>query len=506
MSWSRTLDRALALLGGSSPELAPARQVLRELAADGSARLRVALVGRVSAGKSTLVNALLGGERVMTGVTEVTYNVNWLRHGPVRTLVVHYRDGRPPERRDIAELPGLTRDQLGAIDHLVVTDPNPCLRSFDIVDTPGLDSHLGGDSRNTLRFLGRPEDDLGDRSVLHAGRADAMVLVMTRALSAGEEGLLAGLRGEALTALSPVTAVGALTKVEGYWPRHDPMAEGRRIADRLMTAAGGARLLFDLRPLCSLVAAGAGTLTEAGLADLALLATVDPALLERRIALGPYFATREYADLPVPAARRRELMSGLSGYGVALACSLIREGCADLPGLRAELLSRSGVADFRRLLTGHFGNRAEVIRQQRLIGQARGLRAELAARLRPRELSVLDAALAPVLDLELTEHAFRELAVLREHYEGRLELTGPQLEEVLRVTGEHGRAVPERLGLTAGAGRDQILARARERVAYWAGAEAAGSHAGTTRVACQVIRRSYERILTQSEAAVAGSG
>ncbi|WP_146108006.1 dynamin family protein [Actinokineospora auranticolor] len=94
------------------------------------ARLRapmaVALVGRVSSGKSTLVNALLGAYRAPTGVQELTFTITVLRQGDPG-LTVHFRDGHT-ETRDLAELGSLATNIgdrqafLSSIDHLEVRD------------------------------------------------------------------------------------------------------------------------------------------------------------------------------------------------------------------------------------------------------------------------------------------------------------------------------------------------------------------------------------------------
>src|SRR4051812_17915884 len=67
-------------------------------------RMRVALVGRVSAGKSTLTNALLGGSRAPSGAQELTFNVTWIRHADRPSLTIHYRDGQPPRVADVESL------------------------------------------------------------------------------------------------------------------------------------------------------------------------------------------------------------------------------------------------------------------------------------------------------------------------------------------------------------------------------------------------------------------
>ncbi|MFC5664508.1 dynamin family protein [Kitasatospora misakiensis] len=540
----RAVTEAADLLGPrhrAPAALLPALDALdgyRELAAR---PMRVALVGRVSAGKSTLVNALLGAHRVETGAEELTFNVSRLTHGSERTVTVHYKDGRPADRHHPDELRALTarareddaagQARLRAVDHLVVTDPSPYLRSFDLVDTPGLDSVLGADSANTLRFLGRSPDEVRADSIGHAGSADALVLVFARGLAQGEEELLADFTGAGFgpgastgggapgAPGSPggpgtgqgapggpggaLTTVGALTKVELYWPEHpDPLAEGRRVAGRVMTAAGGTRLMYDLRPLCSLVGAAAGQLTEADFADLAELATVEPALLARRVARGPYFTTRPYPDLPVPADRRAHLFGLLAGYGLTLACGLLRDGVDRLPELRAELDRRSGLADFRRLLTDHFGARADLIKLRRIVDRARTLPDTLPLDLLPpdppsaaRIRATVDRAVGRFVDLEVQQHAFRELTVLRDCYDGRLAgFTEPELLELRRVAGEFGATPAARLGLPPGTARAELRRVALDRLAHWSAMTIDPTFAGPARRACQVLRRSYERL------------
>jgi hypothetical protein len=500
-------DRAMAELGQESCA-EPARAVLREQRGRLLSTLRVALVGRVSAGKSTLVNALLGCHRVATGVEELTYNVNWLRYGEQPGIVVRFRDGRPGQRRELADLERMTvsaRDDpalqefLSSIDYIEVSDPSPQLRDFDLVDTAGLDSHFLADSANTLRFLGRTGEQVRADTVAHASMADALVLVFARGLARGEAELLADFRGAGLATATPITAIGALTKVEMYWPDRDPMAEGRRVAAKIMKDAGAARLLFDLRPIASLVAAGAATLPESEFADLSQLARLPPDLLARRAGLGPLFTSRDYDDIPVPATRRRALFGRLGGYGIVLGCALIRDGMDNADGLRRELIERSGMPAFRNLLTGHFGNRADVIKLQRVITVLQERQQPIRTALPPRERLRMDAAFAEVTRLGFAEHAFAELAALQRYYDGRLELTDAEAAELLRITGEHGSSPATRLGLPAQATAGALLARARERLAYWATYAAEPSHSGPTRRAGQIIQRSYELLIRESE-------
>jgi Dynamin family len=476
-----------------TPALAPARAELDTLIATASDRMRVALVGRASAGKSTLANALLGGYRAPTGVQELTYNVNWITHGPKPSLTVHFKDGRPPERRDIGELERLTvraadddewMSHLKTIAYLRLTDPARYLRSFDLVDTPGLDSVFGTDSENTLRFLGGP--------------VDALVLVFSRAMAAAEPDLLAGFQGRAMTP-SPINAIAALTKVERLWSwpdEPDPLALGREVAAQMMAVPAVRRVTYGVHPVASLVGAAAGELDETDLADLTTLATLDEDTLGRRLRRADAFATREFDDVPLPAERRAHLIGSLTGYGIMLAAQVLREGVADLPSLRRELDIRSGMAGFRTLLVDHFGNRAELIMLNRVFGRVQALLDSAGPRLPPRDRAALTDAVREFGRHALADGArFRELEALRAFYEGRLDLCEADGAELLRATGEHGSQSHALLGLPADTAPAVLATTARQRLRYWRERDAWGGFAGPTRVAVSVLVRTYERLV-----------
>ena len=64
--------------------------------------LRVALAGKIKAGKSTLLNAFLGERVAPTDTGECTRVVTWYRHGTVPRVTVVPRSGKPrpqPVRR-----------------------------------------------------------------------------------------------------------------------------------------------------------------------------------------------------------------------------------------------------------------------------------------------------------------------------------------------------------------------------------------------------------------------
>ena len=89
--------------------------------------LRVAISGKVKAGKSTLLNALVGEEIAPTDAGECTRVVTWYRHGHHPRITLHPLDGPPRQlpvnRVDgalVIELDGVRPD---AVDRLTVDWP-----------------------------------------------------------------------------------------------------------------------------------------------------------------------------------------------------------------------------------------------------------------------------------------------------------------------------------------------------------------------------------------------
>ncbi|WP_431781090.1 GTPase [Streptomyces chumphonensis] len=152
--------------------------VLHDVVAQCRQPLRVLLVGDVSAGKSTLLNALLAGHHARTEYRETTSAVTWF-HGP---------------RPGAVRLPDPT--------HRGVPVDFPLARRLMIADAPGLNT-TSGNPRHTLRML--PGGDL-------AGAAAAYVFLLLRGRADGEVEALGNLT--AMTA-GPFDLVGNVVAVAG---------------------------------------------------------------------------------------------------------------------------------------------------------------------------------------------------------------------------------------------------------------------------------------------------
>jgi hypothetical protein len=83
-------------------------------------------------------------------------------------------------------------------------------------------------------------------------------------------------------------------------------------------------------------------------------------------------------------------------------------------------------------------------------------------------------------------------------YEGRLELEPEQSRDLLRVLGESGARLSDRLGLPPDVSRTELVHRARSGLASWASLDALGAVDGPTRLAVSVGRRAYERVVVEA--------
>ena len=123
--------------------------------------LRIAVAGMVKAGKSTLLNAILGEEIAPTDTGECTRIVTWYRYGQTPRITLYPVEGEPrslPVKRVDGRLVFVLGDtQSDEVDRLDVEWPSPGLREMTLIDTPGIASLSGDVSARSTSFL-TPED------------------------------------------------------------------------------------------------------------------------------------------------------------------------------------------------------------------------------------------------------------------------------------------------------------------------------------------------------------
>jgi GTP-binding protein EngB required for normal cell division len=154
--------------------------------------LEVALFGRVSSGKSSLLNTLLNTDVLPVGINPITAVPTRLRYGTSLRATVAYGDGRNED---------ITVEELGK---LITEQGNPSPRlsqGIVLVDTPGLGSLARRGSVETLAYLPScdlalllidagmtlNEEDIGTLRLLYEAGIPAIVLLSKADLLAEED-------------------------------------------------------------------------------------------------------------------------------------------------------------------------------------------------------------------------------------------------------------------------------------------------------------------------------
>lgn len=170
----------LERLSGARDEIALLKELERVISAHGLTELRapletlvdraaaprfeIAVFGRVSAGKSSLLNWWLGQPLLPTGITPVTSVPTCIVHGETARVRIERSSGAPLEI-PIAELAAFVSEQGNPgnekrVLSVLIEAPSERLRGgIRLVDTPGLGSLATAGAAQTLEYL--PQCDLG---------------------------------------------------------------------------------------------------------------------------------------------------------------------------------------------------------------------------------------------------------------------------------------------------------------------------------------------------------
>ena len=440
------LDDAIGAYAGS-----PAAGRLEAARARLDEPLRVAVAGKVKAGKSTLLNALVGERLAPTDAGECTRVVTWYVGSHTSRVTLHPRVGdaaQAPFRRDdgaiTVDLGGRsTRD----VDHLVVEWPSPRLVDVSLIDTPGIDSLSNDVSARSYAFL-TPGDD-------HETLADAVVYLM-RHLHSSDVRFLEAFHDDEVVQATPVNAIGVLSRADEIGVgRLDAMDTATRIAGRYRTDPLVRRVCQTVVPVAGLLAETASTLRQDEFAAVARLTSASEADLDSALLSADRFADGA-SHLPVDAAERAALLRRLGLYGVRLSISLVRTGtCRTGPELAAELRRTSGIERLEAVLRSQFAHRRDLLK-------ARAGMAALDAVLR----DLPDERLAIALErLEASAHELTELRLLNALAAGALALD--EDGSAARLLGAAGPGARARLGLDDSAGEAEVREAVATEIARW---------------------------------------
>ncbi|WP_433783835.1 dynamin family protein [Actinomycetospora sp. CA-101289] len=337
--------------------------------------LRLAVVGRVKAGKSTLVNALLGQRVARVDASECTRAVTWFSYGHQEKVVVHARNGRSWTRAFEAD--GYLPADLGAapedIASVEVVLCNEALAGTTVIDTPGLDSLTADAGARTEELLGLDGDS---QRALQA--ADAVLFLVPQLTRSDDQRLRALAAAMSRTAgasgFSPATVLAVLSRADTIddgtatatldgsgdtWPAATVLAA--RYAEQLQGVAGG------VVPVAGLLAeaADASLITDAVVDDLRRLAAMPEDDRELLLLSANLFASTP--DVGVPEANRARLLGLLGLPGLRLCLAHLADGHEGAEAVSKRLRALSGIEAVHDAIRRLFTAQADAIGAHRAL-------------------------------------------------------------------------------------------------------------------------------------------
>jgi hypothetical protein len=396
--------------------------------------LSLAVTGKINAGKSTLVNALLGRRIARTGASDPTRFVTWFRYGEKERIEVVLSGGEralralTPEGR-IPDSLGVPAAEIVAVEVWLPADP---LRALTIVDTPGFDAPAVGAEaqkeaieRANALLLAIPGD---------AADADSEALEAFRRLVDGS--------GHA----SAINAIGVLTKADLVAGDGDRWDAAVARAERLRGALGP--LVTAVVPVAGLLAetANSGGLGEADLDRLDELARLDGPARDHLLDGGAALLAQEQD--------RDRLLELLGGYGVRRTLELAETSSLTGIAIVQRLRELSGIEELRKHIDA-LQLRADALKADAALAELESLSWKYRLTdLRNR-----------VDRLRLQEPVLELMGQFDRCANGEVELGEGMLDELERLL--TGRTAAERLGLEPGAPPERQRRVAIERSLAW---------------------------------------
>jgi replication fork clamp-binding protein CrfC len=441
-----TSDRVRAILGGTiqayrgEPAYRNRPEVFYELDRIG-ARLnepiRVALAGTLKAGKSTLLNALVGQDIAPTDATEATRIVTWFRHGPTPKVTANHWGGRHsnvPIGHGSGPEGGLTFDfrTLNPADvaDLDVEWPAEELVETTIIDTPGTSSLTREASERTLRLLVPPDG---------VPRVDAVVFLL-RTLNAADVALLKQIGQLVGGSAGALGIVGVASRADEIGAgRIDAMLSAADVAKRFTREMNQTGICQAVVPVSGLLALTARTLRQSEFIALQKLAGADTSELSKALLSVDRFV-RVDSPLPVDAATRAQLLDRFGMFGLRISLAVLAAGVSDAAGLADELLERSGLVALREVVDQQFAQRSDMLKAHTALVSLRRFVEVFPIVATPYVIADIDPLLADT-------HAFEELRLISQLSSRPTTLNEEEIASLRRIIGGSGTRPASRLGL-----------------------------------------------------------
>ncbi|ENX01773.1 hypothetical protein F900_01533 [Acinetobacter modestus] len=172
-------NQQLADLVGLTPQIQDISMRLSTIKADLNTTLRVFLIGEVKAGKSTLINAIVGQDLSPTNILEATAAIWEIGYAEQSSTTIVYKDGQEQviEHSDIMSFFGTSDEQLEfaeKVAKIVVKTHQHQFKELLLIDSPGLATITNQNAEITQNIMQDVDLALWVFNANHLGQTDIM--------------------------------------------------------------------------------------------------------------------------------------------------------------------------------------------------------------------------------------------------------------------------------------------------------------------------------------------
>lgn len=431
--------------------------------------MQLAIIGKISSSKSTLVNAILGKEEVVrTGQMEETFNVSWLKYGDSNSdIKVVFKNGeiKYVPNKNWAIWASHQHDNIlkEQVKYIEVFYNDNILKKINIIDTPGLDALSEIDSKNTISFL---------KEV----KPDAVIMLFTKSIAESTFSILQDFQnvGSNTFSLTPLNAIGVLAKVDTMWtsmnPQNDVLADAKRVIQHTLYDKYPEikRSLFSILPVSSLLGLSSSTITDSDFDIIKKLSKIEACTLNEMLSSPDLLIDEDY-KVGVTIAERLALYHKFGLYGIYLLVDAIRRNPNyNLDEIKGLLKDKSGFDKLFSTIIAHFGDRAALIKSQNTIVSV--IEACKQASLYyngDSEHKAIKSITREITTTLLSIHEFLEWRFLTDIYENPSIYEDIEVNEFKALCGEYGGSAIERLQLPIGTSVSEMIQTIRNRSLYW---------------------------------------
>jgi hypothetical protein len=351
-------------------DFAPRVQRLLQFA---ETRFTLAVVGQMRAGKSSLLNALIGADLAMVGVNETTATINCFTYGTgkqTQGFRVHWK-GRPHEDKDLSEKEQWIGESALAKDtrKLEFFADTDFLKTADVMDTPGTRSLIAEHQEKVDEFLAQKAEDETRR--LGSG-ADAILYVIPPVARESDSDLLEQFkRTTRLPDSPPHNSLAVVHKWEAL-ESNDPYAEAHQKAERIYEAMQD--FVSHVMPASAPLGRAAEHFPDLFWHTMLDLSSNTPIAEMEELLFGEEdFLENDSSGCPLDPAARSQLRKEFKLPWPCLKL-ILRTACRRSPGnpsdLRKIILETSGLPRLRQEIQDRFFARAGALRKSKLLAAA----------------------------------------------------------------------------------------------------------------------------------------